>query len=581
MSAFQVWLRLRSRAREYRRAEQVAAAMRNSPGPSSPRRGLRGLWPISIPCRSDAWFAFGVATLWAALHNLTFWQHTAQAMWRPSASAIVFFASLTALVVLVQALLLLLMPTRWLMRAAASVFSVIAALSSYFVQEYGAIMNKDMMRNVFGTDSAEVGALLNLDLLVYVVLLGLLPAWLVWRVALPPRSFLGQWRQRLIATAVALAVAGASVLASSAQYAVYLRAHKSIRYELSPAAPVVSAAQVLLRMSGDHGVPRFVDLGQVGTPAGAPHAKPTVLFIVVGESARAANFQLGGYGRETTPALATLSDVVYFSNVSACGTSTAVSVPCMFSPLGRRQFDVEKSPHVSNVFDSLSDAGWSVEWRENNAGCKGVCDRVKTIRYDARTGGPDCEHSYCYDEVMLTGLADQVRALTTDTVIVFHLIGSHGPAYWERYPATLERFRPSCRSNELHTCSAQELINTYDNTIAYTDRVVSRQIEILQAASDVADGFLLYVSDHGESLGEKGVYLHGMPYALAPHAQTRVPLLIWASAGYLARRRIDVQCLGRQAAAPLSHDSVYHTILGAAEVRDAVYRAEFDLLGSC
>jgi lipid A ethanolaminephosphotransferase len=502
-------------------------------------------------------------------------------MWRPSFSAIAFLASLAVLVLGVQALLLLLMPTRWLMRAAASGLSVIAALSSYFILEYGAIMNKDMLRNVFGTDVAEVGDLLNVDLVLCVLLLGILPAWLIWRVSLPTLTPARQLRQRFIAAIAALVLAGGGVVGFSAQYAVYFRAHKSIRYELSPAAPVISAVQVLIGMNAGSSSKRFKDLGGMATRIGARRTKPTVLFIVIGEAARAANFQLGVYARKTTPRLATTTDVMYFSDVRACDTSTAIAVPCMFSPLGRSLFDVDEASHIANLLDSLSDAGFDVEWRENNAGCKGVCDRVRTVRYDASAGGAWCEHSYCYDEVMLEGIDAHVREIKTDTAIVFHQIGSHGPAYGERYPAAFERFKPSCRSNELHTCSEQQLVNAYDNTIAYTDHVLSRQIEILRSAAESVDSFLLYVSDHGESLGENSIYLHGMPYSLAPRVQKHVPMLMWASDGYIARMHLDTQCLRRRSSESISHDNLYHTLLGAAEVYDAVYQPGLDILSEC
>lgn len=516
-----------------------------------------------------------------ALYNITFWEHTAQAMWRPSLSAIAFLTSLAALVLCVQALLLLLMPTRWLMRAAASILSVIAAVSSYFILEYGAIMNKDTLRNVFGTDAAEVGDLLNVDLVLCVLLLGILPAWLVWRVSLPTHTPIRQLQQRFIATIAALILAGGGVMGFSAQYAVYFRAHKSFRYELSPSAPVISGIQVLIGMSAGSGSNRFKDMGGTATRIGGQRTKPMVLFIVVGEAARAANFQLGAYARKTTPRLAAMTGVVYFSDVSACDTSTATSVPCMFSPLGRSRFDVDESSRIANLLDSLDDAGFEVEWRENNAGCKGVCDRVKTVRYDASVKGSSCEHSYCYDEVMLEGLDAKIREIKTDTAIVFHQIGSHGPAYWERYPAAFERFTPSCRSNELHTCSEQQLVNAYDNTIAYTDHVLSRQIEILRSAAESVDSVLLYVSDHGESLGENAMYLHGMPYSLAPRVQKHVPMLMWASDGYVARMHLDTQCLKRRSSGSISHDNLYHTLLGAAEVHDAMYQPGLDILSEC
>ncbi len=538
-------------------------------------------WPVVIHCPSDALLAFGVSFIWLALYNLSFWEQTIGAMWRPSLSGVAFLTSLFVLVLCVQALLLLLAPTRFLMRAAASALFIIASLSSYFVGAYGALMNKDMLRNAWQTDAAEVGGLINVDLLLHLLLLGVLPAVLVWRIALPPAHWKRQLRQRLCVVAGALIVSAGGVLACSANYAVYLREHKPIRFALSPAAPVSSAAGLVAHHHGGANHGPLQDPAGVAQRIAAPHAKPLVLFMVVGETARAANFQLGGYARATTPLLAAMSDVVYFDKATACGTSTAVSVPCIFSPLGRKRFDVDEADRYTNLLDSLTEAGFDVEWRDNNAGCKGVCARVRTVDYRDRPDTRLCEQAYCYDEIMLADLAARLRVVRRDTVIVFHQIGSHGPAYSERYPAAFERFKPACRSNELQHCTGQELINAYDNTIAYTDHVLARQIEILRGAANRVDSMLIYASDHGESLGEQGVYLHGLPYAFAPRAQKEVPMLLWASPGYIERTQLDMECLRAQSGAPIAHDNLYHLVLGAAETRDQSYVPRLDTLARC
>lgn len=541
---------------------------------------LRRQWPISLSCRSDTRFAFAVSYIWLAFYNFSFWRQTFAAMWTPSLGSTAFMASVLVLVWCLQALLLLLMPTRLLMRAAASALFVVAALSSYFTQAYGALMNRDMLRNALQTDAAEVSGLLSLDLLLYFIVLGVLPAVLVWKVVLPPVSWRRQIRQRIYVIGGALVLAAGGVLGCSANYAVYLRAHKPIRFALSPAAAVSSAVGLVSQAGRSADELPIQDPGGMAHRVEPPTAKPMLLFIVIGETARAANFQLGGYARPTTPQLAGTPDLVYFGNATACGTSTAISVPCMFSHLDRKQFDVDEAGRYTNLLDSLMDAGFDVEWRDNNAGCKGVCARVRTTEYSSRPVAHLCEHSYCYDEIMLEDLASRIRDLKNDTVIVFHQIGSHGPAYFERYPAEFERFKPSCRSKELQRCSEQEVINAYDNTIAYTDHVLARQIDILRTA-DRIDSVLVYASDHGESLGEQGVYLHGMPYAFAPDAQKRVPTLLWASAGYRARTKLDMSCLRRRASQPTSHDNLYHTILGAARVRDSVYQPSLDVLSDC
>jgi lipid A ethanolaminephosphotransferase len=182
---------------------------------------------------------------------------------------------------------------------------------------------------------------------------------------------------------------------------------------------------------------------------------------------------------------------------------------------------------------------------------------------------------------MLTDLDAKLRHIERDTVIVFHQIGSHGPAYSERYPAEFERFKPACHTNELNKCSPQEVVNAYDNSIAYTDHVLARQIATLRNADDHLDSFLIYMSDHGESLGEQGVYLHGLPYRFAPRQQKEVPFVLWTSPGYALRTQLDPVCVNARTSEPASHDNFYHTVLGGGDVRNAAYDASLDVLSSC
>jgi lipid A ethanolaminephosphotransferase len=347
-----------------------------------------------------------------------------------------------------------------------------------------------------------------------------------------------------------------------------------------PVAPITSALGVLFdKNKGDRG-PLINASGQAQR-IGPVRAKPLVIVMVVGETARAANFQLGGYARPTNPELAATGGLIYFPETTSCGTATAISVPCMFSRLPRRDFDVDEAPRYANLLDALQEAGLEVEWRDNDAGCKGVCARVHQISYSADRDAKLCRESYCYDEIMLTDLPAKLASLTRDTVIVMHQIGSHGPAYAERYPPEFERFKPACRSNQLQRCTPQEIVNAYDNTIAYSDHMLARTIEVLRDASSHIDGMLLYASDHGESLGEQGLYLHGLPYAFAPDTQKHVPMLMWLSPTYAARAGVATACLRSQAERPLSHDNIYHTIMGAAEVRNASYDPQLDMLAAC
>lgn len=541
---------------------------------------VRERWAAGIPCSSDAVFAFGVSFVWLALYNVRFWELSAAAMWHPSAGSVLFMTSLGILAWVVLALLLLMSPTRWAMRVVASLMFVTAAFSAYFMSEYGAIMNQEMMRNVLQTDHAEVEALLNPDLGLHVVLLGILPALLVWRIRLPTTSWRSQLGRRAIAIVAALSVAVAGLFANAANYATFFREHKPVRYTLNPIAPIVSMVGLLGHRESRASAPLLDPAGNSQRTA-AVSSKPLVLFLVIGETARAENFQLSGYARETNPELRQISGVAYFSNTSSCGTSTAISVPCLFSHLPRTEFKVDEAGRYKNLLDSLAQAGFDVQWRDNNSGCKGVCARVTNVDYNRTSDPRFCRDSNCYDAVMLADLPETLRKIDRDTVIVFHQKGSHGPFYSERYPPEFEKFQPACRSNQLQHCSQQEITNAYDNTIAYTDHVLASQIRMLREASSQLDSVLLYVSDHGESLGENGIYLHGMPYAFAPAAQKQVPMLLWTSEGYARRTQLRPDCLRTEAKLPVSHDFFYHTVLGAAELRNQAYDRNLDLIAGC
>jgi lipid A ethanolaminephosphotransferase len=324
-----------------------------------------------------------------------------------------------------------------------------------------------------------------------------------------------------------------------------------------------------------------------------------LLFLVMGETARAQNFQLGGYNRATTPELSMQPGVFYFDNVRSCGTSTAVSLPCMLSHLGRGHFDLRQAARQPNLLDALKSSGFRVEWRENNTGTQGVAVRVKTIeftsgwpRYLSSTEAgvtqsrphPDpalCKNGACFDEIMLSGLAEELKTIEQDTAIVFHQMGSHGPAYSQRYPDRFEDFKPVCQTTELGRCSREEIVNAYDNSIRYTDHNLAEQIRLLIAMSGQADSLLLYASDHGESLGEKGLYLHGAPYFMAPEEQTRVPLLLWMSDGFRKRFSINAGCLQDKRNEALSHDYIYHTVIGGLGFSNDLYDASRDILAKC
>jgi lipid A ethanolaminephosphotransferase len=385
----------------------------------------------------------------------------------------------------------------------------------------------------------------------------------------------------LAATAAGTAVlVGVMSFSFSSYLASYLREHKPLRYLVNPMNFIWGS---IAYGAGEHRAARPFEYreGSVLRIAAAHGSKPLLVFVVLGETARAANFELGGYDRPTNPELSKIEDLVYFSDVSSCGTSTATSLPCMFSHVGRKQFDVDVAPSQSNLLDAAARGGIDVEWRDNNSGCKHICDRVREIDFRVPPYNDGCTGEECFDEVMTKGLAERLQAGAKDALVVFHQAGSHGPAYFERYPPAFAKFTPDCRTKELPQCQRDTIVNAYDNSILYTDHVVASQIALLESLQDRYDSLLIYVSDHGESLGENGVYLHAAPYFVAPTEQTHVPLLVWMSDGYRQRAQTDVACVRGRAVQPASHDDLYHTVLGALGLRNDAYRAELDLLAGC
>eukprot|EP01030_Chromulinospumella_sphaerica_P006044 gene6044-5914_t len=327
----------------------------------------------------------------------------------------------------------------------------------------------------------------------------------------------------------------------------------------------------------------FVKIGEDAqrNPAVQNHDRKSLTVLVVGESARAENFGILGYNRDTTPKLDKEAGLIAFTDVKSCGTETAVSVPCMFSNMGRKDYNASKAKNEEGLLDVLKRAGLDVIWRDNQSGCKGTCDRVTLDDVSNLKDPVLCANSECRDEILLQGLQHFIDTLDKDTVLVLHQMGSHGPEYYKRYPKEFEHFTPVCQSNALNNCSRESIINGYDNTLVYTDHVLSTLIDLLRSNQDKVDTAMLYLSDHGESLGEYNLFLHGTPYMLAPEQQKHVAMLAWFSDSYQKSFSVDTHCLQMSREKPLSQDNLFHSMLGLLEVNSKVYNQDLDMFSGC
>lgn len=466
---------------------------------------------------------------------------------------------------------------------------VISAACTYFMFHYQVLIDRGMVQNFFETNQAELTSYFSWPLLLSIVLLGVVPAAAM--LALRSEPFGGPlkallwWLGNVL---VSLAVLAVISMTFYKDYASLIRNNRYVMSQLLPVNFIRSTESYLKRKYVVKTQTVRVVAEDATRPEPALGQRPKLMVVVVGETARAQNFQLNGYARATNPYLSARDDIISFQQVSSCGTATAVSLPCMFSRLPRTQFNEVTAATEDNLLDILQRTGLSILWRNNNnGGCKGVCDQVPTDdmpKLNQLNQLDQCTNKdgTCYDDVLLSQLDSRIDAMQGDALIVLHQLGSHGPTYFERYPEEDKIFLPTCDSNQIQNCSNEALTNTYDNTLRYTDRMLSRTIDLLQGYAQQRDVAMLYISDHGESLGERGMFLHGTPYMLAPKEQTQVPLLMWFSDSFAQSTNLDLACLRSNASQKsYSQDNFYHSLLGLFDVQTNVYQAPLDVFAEC
>ena len=523
-----------------------------------------------------------ILALWASLYfvlacNGPFWRAVFATGALVGASGALAAACLLVLVFALQAFLLCLLLHGPLAKPVLAVLLLAGAAANHFASAYGTYFDADMVRNVLHTDPREAGELLSWGLLPSLALLAGLPLLALWRVRLRRRSLARAAMARMGWLLVLALVAAGSGMVGFQDLSALMRNNRELRHLITPGNLVAALATITHHASATQG-PRRVLGSDAALAARPPGARPRLLVLVIGETVRAQNWGLNGYARQTTPRLAT-SNVINFADVSSCGTNTEVSLPCMFSPDGRDGYDKARLANSESLLHVLEHAGVQTLWRDNQSGCKGVCTGLAyESMHDAAAAA--CGAHECHDEVLLGGLDAAIGRAPGDQVIVLHQVGNHGPAYHRRAPERLRRFTPTCDTDDLGRCSRDQVVNSYDNAVLATDDLLADTIALL-ARRDDRDSALLYISDHGESLGENGLYLHGLPYAIAPDTQKKVPMVAWLSPGLAAARHIDRACLARRAKAPASHDDLFHSVLGLLEVRTTLYDRGHDVFSEC
>lgn len=533
------------------------------------------------PVRPE-WVTLIASAFLLAGFNLVLWQHLFE-ITASDGKGLVMRVAFGAMVLAAFNIVLTLLAFRRVMKPVLILMFMISAGVAYFMSQYGVLIDTGMLRNFAQTNATEVRDLLSLKLLAYIVLLGVLPSWLLWKTPVNYRRWHRELLSKALVSVASVAVIGGVALVNYQGLSSLFRNHHELRLMVVPSnyigasfgylrEQVVSARQPFMKIGED---------AQLNASWQAHDGRKSLTVLVVGESARAENFGILGYSRDTTPKLSKEAGLIAYTDVHSCGTETAVSVPCMFSDMNRKDYDASKAKNEEGLLDVLKRAGLDVIWRDNQSGCKGTCDRVTLDDVSNLKDPVLCADSECRDEILLQGLQHFIDNLNKDTVLVLHQMGSHGPEYFKRYPKAFERFTPVCESNALNNCSRDSIVNGYDNTLVYTDHVLSTLIDLLRKNQGKVDTAMLYLSDHGESLGEYNLYLHGTPYMLAPEQQKRVAMLAWFSDNYQKSFSVDTHCLQQSRDKPLSQDNLFHSMLGLLEVNSKVYDKGLDMFAGC
>ena len=537
-----------------------------------------------VPAWHPVWVAL-LGSLWlASVGNYALWQQVHQLPEVTGLRGLAFALGFGVIITSALTAVLSFLNWRGWLKPVLSVFFLSAASGAYFMVSYGIVIDSTMITNVVQTDTKEALDLLNWRMLISLLVLGILPCWVLWKTPLQVLRLRQQIWSNTLTAVVSVVVIVAALLAIFQDFSSIMRNHTQLRYLVNPlnsyyaigmvaAKPFQRDNKTLLPIGKD---------AQMATPK--PNEKPPLLLLVLGETARMGNFGVNGYERQTTPALAQ-ENIISLKGVMSCGTSTATSVPCMFSHLGKEDFEARKNNYES-LIDVLHHAGLAVLWIDNQSGCKGVCERVPQALTKELKHPTLCKDGECFDEIMLHQLDERIQALPAErrakgVVVVMHQMGSHGPAYYKRVPDAFKKFQPECKSNALQECTREQVVNSFDNTILYTDHFLGQAIQWLKKSEATAASAMLYVSDHGESLGENNLYLHGLPYRVAPDVQKRVPWITWWSPQFEKQMGLSRTCLQNKVQMPLTHDNYFHSVLGLVNVSTEVYQAKLDVHADC
>ena len=467
----------------------------------------------------------------------------------------------------------------YLFKGIVIMLTLTSSMAFYAALQYNTMFDYAMIENIFETNVGEASSYLSSASIGYFILFGLLPTLLLLKVKIARNA---SWGKELFHRAALMSVAIVGLLLISVfyfkDYASIGRNNSYLNKMINPA----DAFNTVKYINNEYLTAplEYIKIGEDAKIIPAKNGKPTLMVVLVGETARAQNSAYNGYQRETNPYTKDLG-LIAFQNTSSCGTATAHSLPCMFSNMVRTNYNRDRANNQDDALDVLIHAGVKSVWIDNDGGDKAVAKNIEKEMIADNADAKLCNGSSCYDEILLKGLDQRIENSTGDQLYALHMIGSHGPTYWKRYPDNMAVFTPACNRSDIENCSDEEITNVYDNTLVYTDYVIAQTIAKLKTYSDQYNVVMLYISDHGESLGENGLYLHGAPYMIAPKEQTHVPFYIWMSDDYANQKSINKASVIKKAAAGgFSHDNLFHTLLGLYGVKTDAKDNALDIMAT-
>lgn len=467
----------------------------------------------------------------------------------------------------------------YLFKGIVIILTLTSSMAFYAALQYNTMFDYAMIENIFETNVGEASSYLSSASIGYFILFGVLPTLFLLKVKVVRNA---SWTKELFHRAALMSVAIVGLLLVSVfyfkDYASIGRNNSYLNKMINPA----DAFNTVKYINNEYLTAplEYITIGEDAEVIPAKNGKPTLMVVLVGETARAQNSAYNGYERETNPYTKDLG-LIAFQNVSSCGTATAHSLPCMFSNMVRTNYNRDRANNQDDVLDVLTHAGVKSVWIDNDGGDKAVAKNIEKEMLSGDYSADLCDGSSCYDEVLLQGLDKRIQSSKGDQLYALHMIGSHGPTYWKRYPENMAVFAPACNRSDIENCTDEEITNVYDNTLVYTDYVIAQTIAKLKTYSDKYNVVMLYISDHGESLGENGLYLHGAPYMIAPKEQTHVPFYIWMSDDYANQKGIDkAEVINKAAVGDYSHDNLFHTLLGLYGVKTKAKDSSLDIMAN-